>query len=203
MQRRTFIAAVTAIALDALRVRADDLHARAAAAIAIHEAKPPRPPTAPLTPVEKPKAESRPVVRMYTATWCGPCQQAKANLRGADLPFDLQMVDVSNGGHPAWCDSIPAFAWEHNGQTRFILGFPGVKQLISRWETTRKAVRFHSAGQHVWESDKFRGYVPQWTWPGNLARHLQNAHRVNVSGMSQDRMEALHDALHEGRTIRA
>lgn len=193
MDRRNFITAAGALALNAALLRADEVSDRAAVAIAIHNATKVLA-SAPVTP-EKPKA-SLPVVTMYSATWCGPCRQAKAELKAVVLPFELQIVDVSKGGQPAWCESLPGFGWEHNGQTRFILGYPGVKQLVARWEATLKEKR-----QPV--QINVNGYEPRWSWPGALARHLSTAHHVNIAGMSQDRMEYLHDALHEGRYVGA
>ena len=129
----------------------DILRARAAAAIAIHHAMQksdrPRPPGSiestprpaqKTTPEPPRRPEQKSVVTMYTATWCAPCRQAKAELQGAKLPFDLRYQDVSNGGQPDWCESIPAFAWNANGQTRYVLGFPGVAQLIETWKQTLK-----------------------------------------------------------------
>lgn len=115
---------------------------RAAAAIAIHNVNPQplehlRPEPSNLPSVQKPHSE-RPRVTMYSATWCVPCQKAKAELQGKSLPFELKIVDVSHGGQPDWCDSIPAFAWQVRGQTRYVLGFPGVTKLIAIWQTTRE-----------------------------------------------------------------
>ncbi len=115
----------------------DLLRARAAAAIAIHNAS--VKPDAPTPPVKSaPQVTQRMVVTMYTATWCAPCQRAKAELIGGKLPFDVQYQDVSRGGQPGWCESIPAFAWIVNGQTRYVLGFPGVPQLVDAWARTVK-----------------------------------------------------------------
>ncbi len=115
----------------------DLLRAKAAAAIAIHNASHTAD-SAIFLPASKiaPQPAKRSVVTMYTATWCAPCQQAKAELKSAKLPFELRFEDVSQGGQPDWCESIPAFAWVVNGQTRYVLGFPGVAQLVASWERT-------------------------------------------------------------------
>lgn len=40
-----------------------------------------------------------------------------------------------------------------------------------------------------------------WTYPGDLASHLQGAHGVSVGGLTREQMLNLHDALHEGRKV--
>lgn len=80
---------------------------------------------------------SKPLVTMYGAAWCQPCGPAKDELKKADLPFEIKYVDVTNGGQPDWCDKVPAFGWDAHGRTRYVIGFPGVKQLVSRWKQTQ------------------------------------------------------------------
>lgn len=181
----------------------DEWHDRAAAAIAIHNASdnPWLPPTPPAPKEPKPKAESRPVVLMYSASWCAPCQHAKAELREAKLPFDIKYVDVSNGGQPAWCESIPAFSWQHKSQTRYVLGFTSVARLIEQWKATNNEPQARSPPANKWPA--MTGYKAQWTWPGDLRQHLKQTHGVSEAGqLTQDQAEALHDALHEGRSLK-
>lgn len=96
-----------------------------------------------------PVAESRPVVRMYWAAWCGPCGSAKTNwlayVKEHPAPFDVEFIDLSHGGQPAWADRlpknvefvIPAWAWEVKGQTRYVFGYPGAEKLIESWRLTQ------------------------------------------------------------------
>lgn len=181
----------------------DSLRARAAVAIAIHNARPE--PVVPPPPSElgKPKDE-RFVVKMYTATWCAPCQTAKIAVKAAvkegKLPFDIEFVDVSNGGQPDWCSSIPAFGWQVEKQTRYVLGFPGMPQLIRQWEQSRKPQNARAPPANHWPA--MHGYKPSWTWPGDLRSHLRSSHGVNEAGqLTQDQAEALHDQLHSGRSL--
>lgn len=172
--------------------------AKAAAAIAIN-----LPSVAPATISQEPrtKNQERPLVTFYCASWCVPCQQAKAELNDVKLPFDIKIIDVSNGGQPDWCDSLPAFAWDHKGQTRYVLGWPGVKKLIKQWEATNKEQpHARSSPANRWPA--MTGYQPGWTWPGDLRQHLQSTHGVNEAGqLTQDQAEALHDALHQGYSL--
>lgn len=171
---------------------------KAAAAIAIHGTVgdswlPPVPPRPGVPqPVPTPKVEAKPIVKMFSATWCGPCQSAKASLKQSSLPFDIEYVDVSNGGQPSWCSSLPGFGWQANGQTRYVLGFPGVSKLVGQWKATQTATaaaprQTHSTGG------------PHWTHPRTIEAHLRLDHGVNPGGMSREQMLDLHDALHEGR----
>jgi len=86
---------------------------------------------------------SRPVVRLYTATWCSPCHGVKDDIKAARkaglLPFDVDLVDVSNGGHPEWCDTIPAFAWDVNGQAYYVQDYQSVDILVRRWRASQKS----------------------------------------------------------------
>lgn len=42
---------------------------------------------------------------------------------------------------------------------------------------------------------------PEWTWPGDLASHLQREHGVNTSGMSFEQMRMMHNSLHNSQSI--
>ena len=49
-------------------------------------------------------ADTRPVLEVHSETWCGPCQQFKADLQAAgEVPVEVQWVRFS--------DRVPAFRW--------------------------------------------------------------------------------------------
>ena len=196
----SLLAAFVLLPMDIPTARSGEFQDRVAVAIAIQNAlhrqpaktdapSPPKEPTA--------KTEAKPVVRAYTASWCAPCKRAKAILKDVkDLPFDLTWIDVTNGGQPDWCESIPAFAWECKGQTRYVLGFDGVEKLVARW----KATQSEKPATNKYPS--MQGYQSRWTWPGDLRQHLQATHGISeAGGLTQDQAEALHDALHEGYSL--
>ncbi len=139
------------------------------------------------------KAEKRQIVRAYWATWCAPCITSKAEIKAAIkaglLPFDMDFIDVSNGGAPSWCDQIPAYGWEVNGQTRYVIGYPGVTKLVTRWEASFKPAPKAMASS----------YTPRWTWSaGSLQQHLQSAHGIqNANRLSQDDAARGHDLMHD------
>jgi thiol-disulfide isomerase/thioredoxin len=78
----------------------------------------------------------RPVVIFYTATWCAPCRAARQALQQSRLPFDLQFIDVTHGGQPAYVDSIPYFEWDAPGGRRFAK-WANVAELVRRWQLTQ------------------------------------------------------------------
>jgi thiol-disulfide isomerase/thioredoxin len=111
---------------------AQDHQANAAAAIAITDAPKGKPIPA------KAQSKVKPVVRFYTASWCKPCQVAKAELAKVDksqLPFEIVEVDISDpdAPRPTWCKTIPSFAWEVEGWERYTLGYSDAKNLEAIW----------------------------------------------------------------------
>lgn len=97
----------------------------------------------------KPYAAVRPTVQGHVASWCNPCQSAKANWlaysKDHPAPFDIEWVDWSHGGWPAWADklppgeeyALPAYSWVVNKQVRYVIGYPGAEKLIQRWQATQ------------------------------------------------------------------
>jgi hypothetical protein len=41
-----------------------------------------------------------------------------------------------------------------------------------------------------------------WSYPGDIATHLATTHGRTVAGLTREQMLNLHDALHEGRSIK-
>lgn len=63
-----------------------------------------------------------------------------------------------------------------------------------RWRPVRTSVSVSSGSVRVSSG-------PHWTYPGDIQSHLAVGHGQQVSGMSQDEMESLHDSLHEGTRV--
>lgn len=42
-----------------------------------------------------------------------------------------------------------------------------------------------------------------WSYPGTISGHLSRTHGVSTAGMTREQMLDLHDALHEGRAVKA
>jgi len=210
MRALRIISVIACLCVLTLSARADEsAYWRARVSASIHlQAEPVNPwlPPVPLNPQPKvtaePKADQRRQVKMYVATWCAPCQSAKATIKVSTLPFDVEFVDVSSGGQPGWCSTIPAFAWDVRGQTRYVLGFPGARQLVTTWENSQKPVKVSASNGYP----AFSGYRPHWTWPRStsLQDHLRLSHGVSEAGsLTREQAEQLHDALHNGVSLQA
>ena len=88
-----------------------------------------------IRPSHKPAVTPRPIVLLYSARWCAPCRAARQELDKADLPFEIRVVDVTDGGQPTYVDSLPYFEWR-SPRGRWFAKWTSVEDLIKRWELT-------------------------------------------------------------------
>lgn len=177
--------------------------AKATSAIAIETANNPwfPPPPPPPPPPPSHHAAKRAVVYRLHAKWCGPCKSVEKMLTKEvreKLPFDIEDWDVDERG---WMGApqIPAFWWKSpKGPLR--IQWTNIETLVKTWEFNQKQ-QASTAARSGWPS--MAGYRSRWTWPGDLRRHLMSTHGVSEANqLSQDQAEALHDALHEGYSLR-
>lgn len=142
-------------------------------------------------------ADGRPEMKFFTSLSCGPCRAAKEKLTEKVLKgFPFRLIEIDNDIHKGWDKEVPAFVWEVGNKTHWYIGFPGVEQLVAGWKGTQPGTKMVVRNNYP----AMYGYRPRWTWPGNLAYHLRMAHGVGES-LTQDQMEAVHDALHEGYSL--
>lgn len=87
-------------------------------------------------PSNKPVTVKRPIVLLYSATWCAPCRAARQELERSRLPFDIRVVDVTHGGQPEYVDSIPYFEWDSPRGRRYAK-WSSVNDLVKRWELSQ------------------------------------------------------------------
>ena len=57
--------------------------------------EPPKPKPEPPKPKPTPKKRSRPIIKFFTATWCGPCQRLKATLKSKNLMHRVEIADCT------------------------------------------------------------------------------------------------------------
>lgn len=80
--------------------------------------------------------DKREVVRIWTATWCGPCQRLKREVDAAGkLEFRIEWVDVDQV--PLFSDvpaSIPHAEWS---KRKWYAKPVSLKDLINRWKVTK------------------------------------------------------------------
>ncbi len=88
-----------------------------------------------IKPTHKPAVTPRPIVLLYSAKWCAPCRAARQALDKAALPFEIRVVDVTEGGQPAYVDGIPYFEWQTR-RGRWFGKWTTVEDLVKRWELT-------------------------------------------------------------------
>lgn len=198
------IVAVVTMAAIASQLRGDELHDRAAAAMAIHAAGTANPwfPPVPPPAAEEPKPVARPKVFVaYAPFHCPPCIVQKRDMKDwKPEEFDVQVPDK----FPIDVPFYPYTAWQdQNGKWWHLPQWVSRADLIARWKATQRPVkqaRAPPAGGNGWPA--MRGYQSRWTWPGDLRHHLQQTHGVGEAGrLTQDQAEALHDALHEGHSL--
>ena len=60
--------------------------------------EPPKPKPEPPKPKPAPKKKkARPIIKFFTATWCGPCQRLKATLKSKNLMDRVEIADCTSG----------------------------------------------------------------------------------------------------------
>jgi len=157
----------------------------------------------------KPPAKSTSVVNLYSATWCAPCQAAKAELKAAakDLPFTVRIVDVSNGGQPGYVKSLPWVSWPKAEGEVWQRSYPGVKELVSEWQNTQSKASHtsvSSAGRAGTSIKMAIRATHHWTYPGEIRSHLQQSHGITAAEaamLTREQAESIHDAIHEGTSV--
>ena len=125
------------------------------------------PQATPAASLPSPQGKVRGKVKIVTKKSCSPCKQAKAELAGKVLPFDLQEIEVGEDSP----ETVPRFYWD---TPRGIQGFTGwwnVSHLVQQYELTTKPPANRTTQQT-------NNYTPHWTWPGNLKQHLEQVHRL-------------------------
>lgn len=202
MNRRDWLKSLLAAVVPS-SVLADEAtywRARVQTALAIQEAEsnpwlPPVPPKAPELPPQPKtgvKVDLRPIIYRLTATWCAPCRALGASLTKDvrdKLPFQIVDWDVDQKGYMG-APTIPAFWWKSPQGNRRV-SWSSIEHLVKTWEATQKPVAKATAGS----------YSPGWSWPGSLRHHLLTTHGIpEAANLSQDNLERLHDALHNGHS---
>lgn len=141
----------------------------------------------------QPEIAKRPLVWCYTTPGCGPCEQAKRELSGAKLPFDVRFTENA----PAWVDRFPTMHWnDSKGVGRKSVGWIGVQSLTQLVMDSQQASAQSGA--------------PRWTYAGGdtkpaLIEHLlrDGIHKGKFSkgyleNLSRDALVQLHSDDHNG-----
>ncbi len=157
-------------------------------------------------PVEKPQPAKLPEVFVYYAPFpCAPCDAQRAALAAWKNPT-LRIVEKTPLES---MDAFPQTWWRHGDKTYSLIGWEGLDKFLKQYDATKRAAAgtVDSPGYqkpaavsipYRWV---YRGRSG-WTWPGDLREHLARTHSINVEGKTFEQLEALHDALHEGRNVK-
>lgn len=134
----------------------------------------------------------RPLVWCYTTPGCGPCEQAKRELSGLKLPYDVRFTENA----PAWARQFPTFHFnDSKGVGHKVVGWVGVQEL-TRLVMERQQAAVSSG--------------PRWTYAGgdtkpSLIEHLlrDGIHKGKFSksyleNLSRDALVQLHSDDHNG-----
>jgi len=163
---------------------------------------------------EEPAADvqrKRPTVYCYTTPGCGPCEQAKREIRAAgDLGFEVTFTDDG----PAWATRRPWFHWStKSGWMRAKnpgwMGVPALKQLVESTQDSAQALASARLGANsVHASEAINPQGPIWSYSGgesksSLIDHLltDGIHRGRysksyLSSLSQNQLVLLHSRDH-------
>lgn len=159
--------------------------------------------------VNRSTRDSVPLVVMFTASWCGPCQAMKRNvLKRWDKRKDIAFVEVDIDASPViWRkyrkgESLPQFAsWKDPrvGRAHRFTGQTTAAKLEVALGIARPA---KAKAKPIQQRGTAQG---SWTWPGHpsvasLERHLaeppHNYSSAYLSGLSDSELVQLHDAWH-------
>lgn len=91
---------------------------------------------------------AKPVVILYSAKWCRPCDKPKADEAAKLFPFRFEIWDVDTKEAPDTVTTIPAFRWVGKDGRDYIFPpedypqhrrvYPGANELIRIWMNTQK-----------------------------------------------------------------